>query len=173
MLVLHPFFMTLSTKNVSTLFLKAVLILTAVVALAIVGFSFLPMWNGGAQELPEAVLNMYYLGLIGVYATIVPFLVALLQAFKLLQYIDRNTGFSHASVQALKVIKYCAISMTLLLAAGLPFAYMFAELDDAPGVIVIATAFVSSPLVVAMFAAVLQKLIGSAIDMKTEHDLTI
>ena len=48
-----------------------------------------------------------------------------------------------------------------------------AELDDAPGLGVIALAFVCMPLVIATFAAVLEKLLQNAIDIKSENDLTV
>jgi len=63
--------------------------------------------------------------------------------------------------------------MTLLYATALPLAFFVAEIQDAPGLIVMSDAFASAPLVVATFAAVLQKLVQNALDMKMEHDLTI
>ncbi len=160
-------------KQVSTLLLKAVLVVIGAIVLIGCVWSFPYMWAGAATEIPAEILPIVYIGILGIYAAMFPFLFALLQAFTLLQNIDRNHGFSVSSVKALKIIKYCAVAMTFCYAFALPFAFLFAEADDAPGVILIATALAGAPLIVATFAAVLQMLIQSAIDMKTEHDLTV
>jgi len=48
-----------------------------------------------------------------------------------------------------------------------------AEADDAPGLIVIGLLIIFGCLVVAIFAAVLQKLLKTAIEIKTENELTV
>ena len=161
-----------ATKRASTLFLKAVIILIGVTVLALSVLSFFPVWLGGARELPEFT-HVLYPGLIGLYATTIPFLFALYQAFKLLHSIDKNNAFSELSVKALKNIKYCAIAMSVLYATAMPLVFVMSDLDDAPGGVVIGLAFVVAPLIVATFAAVLQKLVRNAIDMKLENDLTV
>jgi hypothetical protein len=45
---------------------------------------------------------------------------------------------------------------------GMPFFYIFAELDDAPGVILIGMLFIFASMVIAVFAAVLQRLLQEA-----------
>ncbi len=107
------------------------------------------------------------------YATAIPFFFALYQAFKLLSYIDKNKAFSELSVKALKNIKYCAITISILYAVGMPFFYLIAEEDDAPGLIVIGLVIIFASMVIAVFAAVLQKLLKEAIDIKSENDLTV
>lgn len=161
-------------KRASTLLLKTVLavIVVAVVALAIFGFP--NIWMGVQAEWPAiTTTNVVYPGLIGIFLTIIPFLFALFQAFKLLQYIDKNTAFSAQSIQALANIKHCAIAMTALYMTAMPLMFIIAEIDDAPGLILISFAFFCAPLVVATFAAVLQKLVQNALDLKIENDLTV
>ncbi|MFA6039355.1 MAG: DUF2975 domain-containing protein [Candidatus Peribacteraceae bacterium] len=162
---------TTPVKRASTLFLKAVIILIGGVVLVLCAVVF-PQIYTALRNVPEAAAVMYP-ALIGLYATPLPFFFALYQAFRLLQYIDANNAFSVSSVQALMLIKYCAIAMSLLYAAGMPLVAVLAELDDAPGAILIGAAIVAAPLVVATFAAVLQKLVRNAVDMKLEHDLTV
>jgi biotin transporter BioY len=116
---------------------------------------------------------MKYLVFIDLYATAIPFYFALYQAFKLLIYIDKNTAFSELSVKALKNIKYCAIAISILYVLGMPLFYLIAELDDAPGIILIGMVIIFASMVVAVFAAVLQKLLKNAIDIKSENDLTV
>jgi hypothetical protein len=107
------------------------------------------------------------------YAAAIPFYFALYQAFKLLSYIDHNKAFSKLSVRALKNIKYCAITISILLAAGMPLFYLIAEMDDAPGIILIGLVLIFASMVIAVFAAVLQRLLQEAIDIKSENDLTV
>lgn len=77
------------------------------------------------------------------------------------------------SVKVLKNIKYCAIIISALYVAGMPILYLMAERDDAPGIIVIGLIIIFASMVIAVFAAVLQKLLKEAIDIKSENDLTV
>jgi hypothetical protein len=160
-----------SINAVSTLFLKAVLVLIGIAVLALCVF-FFPLIGREILAVPE-LNTVSYPGLLGFYLTPIPFLFALYQAFLLLQLIDKNIAFSQTAISALVKIKYCAIAMSILYAMGLPLAMIIAELDDAPGLGAIALAFVCAPLVVATFAAVLQKLLHSALLIKMENDLTV
>ncbi|MGO4375941.1 DUF2975 domain-containing protein, partial [Paenibacillus sp. MCAF20] len=45
--------------------------------------------------------------------------------------------------------------------------------DDAPGIILVGMVLIFASLVIAVFAAVLQKLLKEAIDIKSENDLTV
>ncbi|RAK22273.1 Protein of unknown function (DUF2975) [Anoxybacillus vitaminiphilus] len=157
-------------KQGSTLFLKiAVFIIgTPVLALCIFG---LP-WLANNPVNPDYAHILYPI-LIIMYVSVIPFFVALYQAFKLLSYIDKNKAFSELSVKALKNIKYCAITISGLYVVGMPFFYILAELDDAPGVILIGMLFIFASMVIAVFAAVLQRLLQEAIDIKSENDLTV
>ena len=107
------------------------------------------------------------------YAAAIPFYFALYQAFKLLNYIDRNDAFSDLSVNALKKIKNCAISISAIFVLGLPLFYLIAEVDDAPGIILMGLILIFASMVIAVFAAVLQKLLKEAIDIKSENDLIV
>ncbi len=167
-------FMKAPIKRASTLFLKAVLIIIAIGMFVFAYFAFPSIWKGLPIEWPALTTTSFlYPGMIGIFATALPFLFALFQAFKLLQYIDANQAFSELSIKALRSIKFSAIAMTVLYATALPLIFLVAELDDAPGLILIYSAFAGAPLVVATFAAVLQKLVQNAIDLKSENDLTI
>ncbi|AEG58690.1 DUF2975 domain-containing protein [Desulforamulus ruminis] len=153
-----------------TLFLKAVVFLIGIPVLALCLFG-LP-WLANHPVNPDHT-HMLYPTLIGIYATAIPFYFALYQAFKLLSYIDKNKAFSELSVKALKNIKYCAIIISSLYVVMMPFVYLVAEKDDAPGLIIIGMVPIFASMVVAVFAAVLQKLLKNAIDIKSENDLTV
>ncbi len=153
-------------KKGSTLFLKGVLILMALGVLAICIFG-----------LPRVIGDISFGGydpiLIGLYVTAIPFLFALYQSFLLLNYIDRNIPFSELAVNALKKIKYCGVTISGLFLIGMPYIFKVAELDDAPGVVAIALIIIGASAVIAVFAAVLQKLLQNVIDIKSENELTV
>ncbi|RKO61989.1 DUF2975 domain-containing protein [Caldibacillus debilis] len=159
-------------KQGSTVFLKIALIMigTPVLALCIFG---LPMLAKEAAESNSESAYVLYGFLTVMYVSAIPFFFALYQAFKLLNYIDRNEAFSELSVQALKKIKYCAIAISILYVPGLPFFYIAAELEDAPGIMLIGLGIIFASTIIAVFAALLQKLLKAAIDIKSENDLTI
>lgn len=159
-------------KRGTTLFLKAAVILLGIPVLALCIF-LVPEIADFAAELYPNIIYLKYLVLIDLYASAIPYYFALYQAFKLLSYIDKNNAFSELSVRALKNIKYCAITISSLYAVGMPLFYLIAEKDDAPGIIVIGMVMIFASVVIAVFAAVLQKLLKEAIDIKSENDLTV
>ncbi|MNF13629.1 hypothetical protein D3C80_2155360 [compost metagenome] len=55
----------------------------------------------------------------------------------------------------------------------MPLFYLMAEKDDAPGIIVIGLILIFASTVIAVFAAVLQRLLKEAIELKSEIDLTV
>ncbi len=153
-------------KKVPTLFLKGALI---VIGLAVAGLCII--------GLPAAIMSDnvgYYRPLLfGMYVPAIPFFIALFQAGKLLKYIETNTAFSAWSVKALKNIKYSGIAICSMYTLGLPYIYMVAEKDDAPGVILIGLIIIFASFVIAVFAGLLESLLQNAIDIKSENDLTV
>lgn len=112
----------------STLFLKTAVVTLGLIVLVTCIFG-LPV--GIAAE----HIGGYRQILIGLYVPAIPFFVALYQALKLLDHIEANQAFSESSVNALTAIKRCAVIISALFAAGMPYIYIVAERDDAPGVV--------------------------------------
>lgn len=154
----------------TTFFLRGVILLIGIAVLAICLFA-LP--RAIALELAGGADFDYGAIFVGLYVPAIPFFIALFQALKLLGYIDQNKAFSDLSVAALKKIKYCAITISALFAAGMPYIFYVADRDDAPGVALIGFIIIFASMVIATFAAVLQKLLKNAIDIKAENDLTV
>lgn len=157
-------------KRVTTLFLKGTVCLIGMGILALLIFVVPLIAEEFAKYFPAYML---YPVIIGMYMTALPFFFALFQALKLLSYIDKNMAFSDSSVKALKNVKWSAFSISIVYVVLLPFLYLLAEYDDAPGFIVIGLVFIFASFVIAVFAAVLQMLLKSAIDIKIENDLTV
>lgn len=155
-------------KRGSTLFLKFVIIL---IGAAVLAFCVL--------VLPDGILSAktswmgYKPILIGMYIPAIPFFIGLYQAFRLLNNIDKNKIFSKASIRSLQIIKYCGIAISLVYGLSLPYIFYVAQLDDAPGVVLIGLVFTFAPMLAAVIAAVLQKIFSNAIDIKSENDLII
>lgn len=159
-------------KQVSTFFLKVAVILIGVPVLALCIF-LVPEFGNVAEQLVPQFASIKYIVSAIFYASAIPFYFALYQAFKLLVNIDRSEAFSQLSVQALKKIKHCAIAISGLHVLALPLFYLFAEMDDAPGVIFVGLFVPFASMVIAVFAAVLQRLLQEAINIKSENDLTV
>ncbi|WP_153464448.1 DUF2975 domain-containing protein [Sediminibacillus terrae] len=159
-------------KRGTTLFLRIAVILIGIPILALCIFVVPEIGSFAAELYPDMAYLKYFVW-VDLYASAIPFYFALYQAFKLLDYIDKNKAFSDFSVQGLKKIKYCAAAITVLLMAGMPLFYLIAEADDAPGIILIGMLLIFAALVIAVFAAVLQKLLQEVIHIKSENDLTV
>lgn len=155
-----------------TFFLKFVVVLMGLSVLALC-ILLLPGMTDYFAELNPKLDFLHYPFLIGLYVTALVFFGALYQTLKLLSYIDKNQAFSELSVKALKNIKYCAITIGALYVVFMPLLHLMAEVDDAPGIILIEMVIIFSCMVIAVFAAILQKLLKNAIDIKSENDLTV
>jgi len=158
-------------KRTSILFLQAAVVLLAIAALALL--IRLPLTEGRAANLDLFRIYTDPLILYG-YTASIAFFVALYKAFRLLGYIGQNQVFSAHAVNALKSIKHCAIILgILILLAGAYIRLFHSKEDDPAGFIAlcILTTFLSA--VVATAAAIFQRLLQNAIDLKSENDLTI
>ena len=158
-------------KKVTTFFLKLAVILIGIPVLAFCIF-LAPKIGDFAGDLYPEMAYLKSLVLILLYGAALPFYFALYQAFNLLRYIEENTAFSELSVKALKNIKCCAITISGWYALGLPlFLFIGKKVDPPIGFVGLIIIFAS--LVIAVFAAVLQRLLQEAINIKSENDLTV
>lgn len=157
-------------KKGSTLFLKFVICLIAIVALT--WLIWFPQLEGRAANLD--LISIYKDPLI-IYTFIgsIPFFVGLYQGFKLLGYIDSDKVFSQLSVNAVGKIKYCAIAFSGFIMLGILYIRLFVQGDDPAGVTGLSIVTIFASIVIATAAAVFQSLLQNAIDIKSENDLTV
>ncbi|WP_071392881.1 DUF2975 domain-containing protein [Bacillus tuaregi] len=162
-------------KRGSTLFLKTAVICIGIPVLALCIFLLPQIASVAIEHAKDGdVLAYVVFGILAImYVSAIPFYYALYQAFRLLNYIDKNQAFSELSVAALKKIKHCAITISCLYVSALPLVFIIAEWDDAPGLVLMGMVIVGASMVIAVFAAVLQRLLKEAIDIKSENDLTV
>jgi len=158
-------------KRISIVFLQAVVVLIAGVALVLL--IWFPLTEGRATNLD--LLSIYFDPFIlYVYVASIAFFVALFKAFKLLGYIGQHQVFSSNSVKALRSIKYCAVTLSILIvAAGLYIKLAHHKDDDPAGFLGLCIVTTFASIVVATAAAVFERLLQNAVDMKSENDLTI
>jgi hypothetical protein len=159
-------------KRASTLFLKVVILFIAIGVLA--GMIRFPQTEGRATNLDLVSIYTDPLIIYGYIASI-PFFVALYQAFKLLSYVDANKVFSQLAVKTLRNIKYCAIIIGGLIVLAILYIRLFVNGDSddpaGPTALGIFTTFVS--IVIATAAAIFERLLQNAVDIKSENDLTV
>lgn len=153
-------------KRSSTLFLKGVIVLIGLVVLGLLGVLF-PI------GIKTDVTGWYRPILIGMYLPAIPFYFALYEAMNILKYIDKNKAFSNLSVTSLKNIKFCAFVISALFTAGMPYIFWAADKDDAPGVVAFAFIIIFASFIIAVAAAVFERLFQNAVDLKNENDLTV
>ena len=157
-------------KKSSTIFLQVVIVLIGIGALALM-LRF-PLTEGRAVNLD--LFSIYADPfIVYMYLASIAFFVALYQAFKLLGLIGQNKVFSLNSVKALRNIKYCAIILSASIVMAMLYIMMSHGDADAAGAIAmgIVTTFIS--IVIATAAAVFERTLQNAVDIKSENDLTV
>src|SRR5438132_3801505 len=151
-------------KRGSILFLKAVLVLIGIGALALMLWE--PHLEG--RNTHATLFEIYFKDPFLAYAYIasIAFFVALFHAFMLLGYIGQNRAFSLNSVRALRTIKHCAIALVVMIGAAV--AYLFIAVrgkDDIAGGVAMGLAMIFVSVVIATAAAVFEKLFQNAVDI--------
>ncbi len=157
-------------KRGSTLFLKIVILLMAIIVVA--GLIWFPQTEGRAANLD--LVSIYADPFIAyIYIASIPFFVGLYQAFRLLNLIDRNKAFSSEAVQKLKNIKFVSFSLIGFISLALLYIRFFAKGDDPAGPTMLGFCMTIAFGVIATVAGVFQKLFQNAVDLKSENDLTV
>lgn len=157
-------------KRSSTLFLKVVILLIAIGALA--GMIWFPQTEGRATNLDLISIYTDPFIIYGYMASI-PFFVGLYQVFKLLNLIDTDKAFSQGAVNTLKNIKFASLSLIGFIALAEFYIRFFAHGDDPAGPTALGILASFAAIVIATAAAVFQKLLQNAVDIKSENDLTV
>src|SRR5262249_5393464 len=106
------------------------------------------------------------------YTASIAFFVALYQAFKVLGYVGQNKAFSQAAVKALRTIKYCALVIIGFVAVGEIFILLH-ESDDRAGGVFMGVLITFGSVVIATAAAMFERILQNALDIKSENDLTV
>jgi len=160
-------------KKSSTVFLQGVVVLIGIGALALMLWE--PHLEGRNADATLFEISFKDPFLAYAYTASIAFFAALYQAFKLLGYIRQNRVFSQAAVNALRTIKYCALTLVafILGAEGYLFVIQRKVEDDIAGGVMMGVILIFISAVVATAAAVFEKTLQNAVDIKSENDLTV
>jgi len=158
-------------KRGSTIFLRVVIILIGIAAFAVM-IRF-PLTEGRAASLD--LFHIYWDPfIVYVYVASIPFFVVLYEAYRLLGFIGRDETFSQGSVRALRIIKYSAIIEIIAILLAVIYIRLFHNINDDPaGFIALGIILTFIAAVVATAAAVAEKLLQNAAEIKSENDLTV
>ena len=159
-------------RKSSTVFLQVVIVLIGMGSLALL------LWEPHIEgRNAHATLFQIYFNdpfLAYAYTASIAFFVALYQALKLLGYVGSGEVFSQRSVKALRTIKYCALSLVgFLVGAEAYFFIVVRGKDDIAGGVMMGLLLIFVSAVVATAAAVFERTLQSAVDLKSENDLTV
>jgi hypothetical protein len=157
-------------KRSSTIFLQIVIVIIGIAALAFL------LWEPHVEgrNAHATLFEIYFKDPFLAYAYVasIPFFVALYQAFRVLGYTGQNKIFSQDAVKALRTIKYCATAIIGFVAGAEIFILLNSEEDKAGGIVIgIVIAFGS--IVIAVAAAMFERILQNAVDLKSENDLTV
>jgi hypothetical protein len=157
----------------SILFLQIVIVFLGVAVLAFL------LWEPQVEGVNQNRTNfeIYFRDplLAIVYTGSIPFFVALYQAIRALGYIGRDQAFSREVVKALRIIRYCALAIIGFVVVAELFIALSGNLDEEnPGVPIFFGLLVSIPsIVVATVAAMFERILLNALELKSENDLTV
>ena len=157
-------------KQGSTLFLKLIICLIAIVVVA--WMIVFPQIEGRATNLDLISIYRDPFIIYGYIASI-PFFVALFQALKLLGYVEKDAIFSQTAIRAVSIVKYCAVATIGFLVVAILYIRVMAQGDDPSGPTMIGLIAIFTSVVIATAVGVFQMLLQNAVDIKSENDLTV
>ena len=160
-------------KRSSIIFLQIVIVLIGVAALALLLWE--PQVEGVNKDATQFEIYFQDPFLALVYAGSIPFFIALYQAIKALGYVGRNQVFSPEVVKSLRTIKYCALAVIGFVVLEELFILLSGNRDlDNPGAPIFMGLLIAFPsIVVATAAAMFERILQNAVDLKSENDLTV
>ena len=158
-------------KRSSTIFLQIVIVLIGIGALALLLWEpHLEGRNAHATNF-EIYFKDPFLAL--VYIGSLPFFFALYQAFKVLGYAGQDNVFSPAAVKALRTIRYCALATIGSVVIEELIIMLNHGSDDAAGGVFMGVLITFGSMVIATAAAMFERILQNAVDIKSENDLTV
>jgi cytochrome bd-type quinol oxidase subunit 2 len=159
-------------KRASTIFLQLVIVLLGIGVLALLLWE--PQLEG--RNVHATQFEIYFKDpfLAYIYLAFVPFFVGLYQAVRMLGYARRNEAFSEPTVRALRIVKYCALVTAIFILGAEVYIFIFVRgTDDVAGGVMMGLFIIFVSAVIGTAAAVFERVLQNAVDIKSENDLTI
>jgi hypothetical protein len=163
------FFFQRTMNRSSTLFLRLVISLMAIAALAICGMAVPRMVADEVSRHPKGV-GVPYAIMVCAYLLCIPFFTALYQGFRVLNLVDRDKAFSKATAASLRLIRYCALVIGASFFAGIITLRVLSAGtgEDPAGPTAIAIVVMFFCLTVTAVSTVLEKQLKKAIGPKAQ-----
>lgn len=158
-------------KKSLVVFLQVVVVLIGIGALALLLWEPQIEGRNAHATFFQAYLHDPFLAF--VYVGSIAFFVALYQAFKVLGHVKQNHTFSGPTVRALRTIKYSAMTLIAFVAGAVIFIFVFGDKDERPAGFVMPFIVAFASVVVASAAAISERILQNAVDLKSENDLTV
>ena len=157
-------------KRSSSMFLQFVLVLIGIGALALM--LWLPRIEG--RNVNSTNFEIYFKDpfLAYMYLASTSFFLALFHGFKLLGFTGKNQVFTMAAVKSMRMIKFCALALAAFVGIAI-LVILRNESDDAAGGVVMGVVIAFVSIVIAAAAALFERVLQSAVDIKSENDLTV
>lgn len=149
-------------KKISVHLLQAAVFVLAVTALAFYTFTAPTIFHNisdGLTGIDYAFLAI----LVILYISAVPLSIIGFHVIKFLSHVNKQETFSAVAMNRLKKIRNSALVVSGLFLLTLPSFYMFAELDDAPGVILVGLVFVFIPTIFTVVTEIVHEIIQEGI----------
>lgn len=146
------------TKNWQVKFLKIISILAIVPAMFLCLYYFPSLFIKGV-DLSSPYAPYMLVIIISVYFISVPYTYAFYITFRLLCLIESREFFTEQSTNYLTRIKKLAYLVAVFFTVDLPFIYIVADMDDAPGLVMIGLFLTIFSLAIGVFASVLSKVV--------------
>lgn len=159
-----------SMRRGSVAFLQGLIVILGLAAVAfLLGEPHLEGRNANAT-----VFEVYFKDpfLAYVYVGSIPFFAGLYQAFKVLGYSRKEMIFSPAAVKSMRTIKFCALALIGFVAGAEAFI-MLQTSDDRAGGVFMGIIISFGCIVTAAAAAIFERILQNAVDLKNENDLTV
>lgn len=146
------------------IFLQAVTVLIGIGTLAFM------LWEPHIEgrNVNATLFQIYFNDLFLAYAYIasIAFFATLYQAFKLLGYIGQNKMFSREAVKALRIIKYCALSLVGFIVAPVAYLLIVRPGDDIAGGVAVGLFLIVVSATIATAATVLERKLRSVVGIQ-------
>jgi len=160
-------------KKNSIIFLQVVIVLVGIGVLALMFWE--PHLEG--RNVHATLFEIYFQDPFLAYAYIasIPFFVALYRAIKVLGYVRHDKTFSQAAVDELRIIKYCAFITAGAIVAADVYLMIAARSnnEDPAGAVMLGLVATFASIIIGTAAAVFERVLQNAVDIKSENDLTV
>ncbi|MCL5666165.1 MAG: DUF2975 domain-containing protein [Patescibacteria group bacterium] len=101
------------------------------------------------------------------YVSSLAFFIALYQTFKVLEYVRQNKTYSPTAIKALRTIKYCALTLVVLILGA--EGYLFIAIrgkDDIAGGAALGLFMIFGSAIIAAVAAVFERTLQNTVNIK-------